>query len=456
MAMPPVTTPAGSGPGNLDDKSKGGGGKMLNRRPVWIAAGVCVMILVLLVWIAEGRRQPAAVPFSGSAADTRGSALDSVNKVVGANQSGTIAATTTPGGPGTPGNLGGSTTLVDPAAGAATGTAASGTAATAQMTPAQQAEAAAITARQQQIEAIRTARIGSYLDSLKAPSRVADVGAKGDQGSAGGDDEGLTDYQKRQGLRQLLADQQASGVQPSTAERMELERLFSNGDTKPAQKDYASFDGKPGENRWSASNVIDAPTSPFELRAGFVIPGVMISGVNSELPGQIVAQVSQNVMDNARGQFMLIPQGSRLVGTYANSAAYGQSRVLIAWQRIVFPDGKALDIGSMPGSDSAGYAGFHDQVDNHYLRVFGSAILMSLIGAAAEVGQPQNTGFGGTTSVNQALSQSLGQQLSQTSSQLIEKNLSISPTLKIRPGYRFNVVVTKDLVFQHPYKAFDY
>lgn len=464
MATPPVKT-VNANPGGADERGKGGGGRMLNRRPVWIGMAVSVMILALLGWIAAGRRQPAVVPnTSGSSTDTRASAMDSVNKVVGANEAGTIAATT-PGAPGTPGSLAGGTALVDPSAAGTNGpTPVAGTNSN-QMTPEQQAVASAAAMRQQQIESIRTTRVASYLDSLKAPSHVADVGQAGGQsggpGAAGQQNGPLTDDQKRQALSQLMAQQQAAGIQPSGAEQAELARL--QGDTgqpgsgaQSVRENYATFDGKPGENRWAATNVIDAPVSPFELRAGFVIPGVMISGVNSELPGQIVAQVAQNVMDNARGQFVLIPQGSRLIGTYANTVAYGQSRVLVAWQRVVFPDGKALDIGSMPGADSAGYAGFHDQVDNHYLRVFGSAILLSLIGAAAEVGQPQTSSFGGTTSVNQALSASLGQQLSQTATQLIEKNLSIAPTLKIRPGYRFNVVVTKDLVFPHQYKAFDY
>ncbi len=90
-----------------------------------------------------------------------------------------------------------------------------------------------------------------------------------------------------------------------------------------------------------------------------------------------MAQVAQNVYDTPTGKHLFIPQGSRLVGSYSSDVAYGQARVLVAWQRIVFPDGKAMDIGAMPGADSAGYAGFNDQVNNHYVRLFGSAFLMS-------------------------------------------------------------------------------
>lgn len=222
--------------------------------------------------------------------------------------------------------------------------------------------------------------------------------------------------------------------------------------------DYSQF-GNAGGDRWKMESDIQAPRSPYELRAGFVIPATLISGINSDLPGQIVAQVSQNVYDTATGKYRLIPQGSRLVGAYSSNVAYGQSRVLVAWQRIVFPDGKALDIGSMPGSDGAGYAGLNDQVNNHYVRVFGSALLMSGVIAGVTYSQNQNQS---NQSGNQqqtasgALSEALGQSLGMAMVQMISKNLNISPTLEIRPGFRFNVVVVKDLTFSKPYASFDY
>jgi type IV secretion system protein TrbI len=183
----------------------------------------------------------------------------------------------------------------------------------------------------------------------------------------------------------------------------------------------------------------------------------LISGINSELPGQIVAQVAQNVYDTPTGKHVLIAQGSRLIGSYASEVAFGQARLFVAWQRIVFPDGKALDIGAMPGADSAGYAGLNDQVNNHYLRLFGSAILMS--GVTAGIAQSQRQGGGSnnsTPSASSALSEALGQQLGQVTAQLIAKNMGVAPTLEIRPGYRFNVIVTKDLTFAKPYASFDY
>lgn len=223
------------------------------------------------------------------------------------------------------------------------------------------------------------------------------------------------------------------------------------------QKGFEQFATGSDTDRWKLDNHVEAPRTPYELRAGFVIPATMISGINSDLPGQIMAQVSQDVYDTATGKHKLIPQGARLVGTYSSDVAYGQKRILAAWQRIVFPDGKVLDVGAMPGADSAGYSGFTDKVNNHYLRIFGSAFLMS--GITAGVTLSQDRGRNPTDNrvrASDALSESLGQQLGTVMAQMITKNMNIAPTNEIRPGYRFNVMVVRDLTFKSPYRAFDY
>jgi type IV secretion system protein TrbI len=225
--------------------------------------------------------------------------------------------------------------------------------------------------------------------------------------------------------------------------------------TAAANNSIAQFGNNGQGDRWKLDSTAEAPRSPYELRAGFVVPGTLISGINSELPGQIMGQVAQNVYDTATGKYLLIPQGSRLVGAYSSSVVYGQSRVLVAWQRIIFPDGKAMDIGSMPGADSAGYAGFNDQVNNHYIRIFGSAFLMSGVIAGVSLSQPQQSANSQITA-GSAMSQALGQELGSVTAQMIAKNLNIAPTLEIRPGYRFNIVVTKDMTFSKPYQSFDY
>jgi len=215
--------------------------------------------------------------------------------------------------------------------------------------------------------------------------------------------------------------------------------------------------GADNPDRWYSPNQVENPVR-FQLRAGFVIPAVLLSGVNSEVPGTIIAQVAQDVYDNATGSDLLIPQGSRLIGSYSANVQYGQSRLFVVWQRIIYPDGRALDIGAEPGTDSAGYAGFKDRVDSHWLRMFGSAVLMSAITAATNWATNHNqTGFNGNGfSASDALSEAVGQQLGQATAHLLEKNLSIAPTLTIRPGYRFSVLLIKDFVFPGAYQDFAY
>ncbi|MCE7914434.1 MAG: TrbI/VirB10 family protein [Nitrosomonas sp. PRO4] len=221
-------------------------------------------------------------------------------------------------------------------------------------------------------------------------------------------------------------------------------------------QDYSRFDSAKGDARWNLDSEVKKPPTPYVLQTGFVIPATLISGINSSLPGQIMAQVSQHIYDSPIGKWRLIPQGSRLVGTYSSEVEFGQARVLVAWQRIIFPDGKTMDIGAMPGADGVGYAGFKDQVNNHYLRIFGSALIMSAIVAGATYSQRDSGGAFGRQNAGSIMSQSLGQQLGLVTANLIRKNLNISPTLEIRPGYRFNIIVTKDMKFSRPYQSFDY
>ncbi|WP_404995456.1 TrbI/VirB10 family protein [Cupriavidus pauculus] len=194
------------------------------------------------------------------------------------------------------------------------------------------------------------------------------------------------------------------------------------------------------------ASVRTAQITPYEIKAGWVIPGVLIGGMNSDLPGQIIGQVRENVYDTRSGKHLLIPQGSRLIGKYDSYVAYGQARALVAWSRLIYPDGSTYNLRGMPGADSAGFAGFADQLDNHYARIFGTAALMSVISAGAQLSQPSNTSnSNGNPNASQTAAGALGQQLGQTGMQMAQKNLNIQPTIEIRPGYRFNVMVTADM-----------
>ena len=200
-------------------------------------------------------------------------------------------------------------------------------------------------------------------------------------------------------------------------------------------------------------NSVVPQMSPFELKRGSVIPATLITGINSDLPGRITAQVSQNVYDSATGRRLLIPQGAKLFGRYDSEVTFGQNRVLVVWTDIIFPNGSTLQIGGMAGTDGAGYGGFHDKVDNHYLRTFGSAILVALIGAGTDMLLPGDNSTSTTVdSAGDAARRSFAETFSQISEQTVSKNMNVQPTLAIRPGYRFNILVDQDIVFPNAYR----
>lgn len=190
----------------------------------------------------------------------------------------------------------------------------------------------------------------------------------------------------------------------------------------------------------------------YAIKTGSIIPATMISGINSDLQGNVVAQVSQNVYDTATGLHVVLPQGSKLFGTYNSDLVVGQERVLLRWDRVIFPDSSTLDLGGMPGADQMGYSGFKDRVNNHYWKIFGSAFMLSLISAGAQSAMPDsNRSTTGDRSVEEELQLSMAQQFGETGREVVRKNLQIKPTLEIRPGYRFVVMINKDILFDAPY-----
>ncbi len=295
-------------------------------------------------------------------------------------------------------------------------------------------------------EQMRRLRMQEYLEALKAPLlSKKNTSENNNQNQAYANTSGVVPQQvSYAGIAEALNSANAgnglSGYDPS------------------ASRDKEDFFNRAQSDKTWVSEDMRTMGHEFEIKTGAVIPGVMITGVNSDLPGTIIGQVSQNVYDTATGMNLLIPQGSKLFGAYDSRVVFGQERVLVAWNRIIYPDGSAITLPSMPGADISGYAGYNDKVDNHYFRIFGSAILMSLItgGTAYAVDLAGGGGESGTsdeTSLQSQMTASLAQQLGQTSATLLEKNLSIAPTLEIRPGYRFNIILTKDLVFENPYSA---
>jgi type IV secretion system protein VirB10 len=193
------------------------------------------------------------------------------------------------------------------------------------------------------------------------------------------------------------------------------------------------------------------PLSPYEVQAGWAIPSQLQCGVNSDIPGQTCARVSEDVYDSVTGEHLLIPRNSRLIGTYDSQVAYGQTRILTVFHRLIFPDGTSIDLEGMPGADKGGYAGFDANVNNHYGKVFGGAAAMAVFSAGVSLTQKQPTNTNGVQTNSQVITQSLGQQLGQTGTAFIQRGMNVQPTLSRDPGYKFNVMVTRDITFPGPY-----
>lgn len=191
--------------------------------------------------------------------------------------------------------------------------------------------------------------------------------------------------------------------------------------------------------------------SPSTLRAGTVIPGLLITGITSELPGDIMGQVSRDVYDSRTQRLLLIPKGARLLGSYENQIAAGQGRLLVAWTRLILPDGRSVRLPGLALTDRAGQAGAKDRVDNHWWRVFGNAVLLSAIGAGAQLSQPAQTTVLSTPSAGQVAAGAVGQELSNVALEILRKGMNIAPTITIRAGQPFNVFLNSDLTFEEPY-----
>ncbi|TSE30912.1 TrbI/VirB10 family protein [Tepidimonas charontis] len=183
----------------------------------------------------------------------------------------------------------------------------------------------------------------------------------------------------------------------------------------------------------------------YEIAAGTIIPAVLLSAINSDLPGSIIAQVRQPVYDTFDYRKLLIPAGTRIVGRYSSDINYGQERVMVAWDEMIFPNGRRINIAGMPGTDAQGASGMRDKVDTHFWRTWGNALLVSLIGAAAQQAQPQNQGTFNTPTASQQATAAAANSLNETASQVLRKNLNVAPTLEIRPGYLFNIMVNKSV-----------
>ncbi len=208
--------------------------------------------------------------------------------------------------------------------------------------------------------------------------------------------------------------------------------------------------------RTEKSNYLDstrtAPMSRYELKAGWDIPAILEQALNSDLPGEIKALVRENVYDTATGRYLLIPQGSRLVGTYDSHVSYGQDGLQVVWARLIFPDASSIDLGGMSGQDAKGYTGLRYDVDNHYRRLLGFGLLTSLFSASFQLSQTRRGGLLSYPSAGEIAGSAVGREMSQLGADVTRRNLNIQPTIKVPIGYRFNVRVNRDILFDGPFR----
>lgn len=226
------------------------------------------------------------------------------------------------------------------------------------------------------------------------------------------------------------------------------ERLGLDPEREPgAQQRKLDFLNRPADDGIYNPHALQRPASPYQVMAGTVISASLITGLNSDLPGLVTAQVTENVYDSVAGSTLLVPQGARLVGRYDSTIAHGQNRVLLVWQRIVMPNGRSIVLDNFPATDTAGYAGLEDEVDVHGWELLKGVVLSTVLGVGTELT------FGEDESdLVRALRQSTQQSVNQAGQRITEKNLNIQPTITIRPGWPLRVIVYKDLVLR-PYRG---
>ena len=217
-------------------------------------------------------------------------------------------------------------------------------------------------------------------------------------------------------------------------------------DTASSDHKLAFLNASPDRQVQSPDHIVSIP-SPNLLRAGAIIPAALITGLRSDLPGEVTAQVTENVYDSPTGNILLIPQGARLVGQYDAQVTFGQSRALLVWNRLILPNGRSIILERQPGTDTEGHAGLEDEVDNHWGMLFKAAVLSTALSVGAEAGTSNSE-----NNLAQAVRQGASQSINQVGEQVVSRSLNVQPTITIRPGFPVDVLVTHDLILE-PYRT---
>jgi type IV secretion system protein VirB10 len=254
-------------------------------------------------------------------------------------------------------------------------------------------------------------------------------------------------------ISHLFASTNGQEMRPSAAAAVGSDRAVpasatSTGDDGSAQNGQdrkLAFVNASVDRRTVSPDRVTRPASPYVVQAGTVIPGALITGIRSDLPGQITAQVTENVFDTPTGRFLLVPQGARLIGTYDSQVTFGQSRVLLVWNRLIMPNGRSIVLERQPGADTAGYSGLEDQVDDHWGELFKAAALSTFLAVGTELGAGSDNNSN-DSAIIQALRHGASDSLNQTGQQVVRRSINVQPTLTVRPGFPVRVVVNRDLI----------
>lgn len=219
-----------------------------------------------------------------------------------------------------------------------------------------------------------------------------------------------------------------------------------SGGLDAAQDGKLAFLNGPVDRRTVSEERLQVVASPYVVQAGSIIAAALVTGIRSDLPGQVTAQVTEHVYDSPTGRHLLIPQGAKLIGVYDAQVSFGQSRVLLVWNRLILPDGRSIVLERAPAADTEGYAGLQDGVNYHSRRLFLAAGLSTLLGIGAELGSD------GEDDIASAIRESAQSTVNQTGQEIVERQLVVAPTLTVRPGFPVRVIVNRDLVLE-PYRS---
>ena len=252
----------------------------------------------------------------------------------------------------------------------------------------------------------------------------------------------MQEREAAQGSRLFLGGTGGAMSGTTAAEALSSQAQAANVPEGAKTGRQAFLAGGPRGGAESGERIV-APSSAAVIQAGTVIPAALITGIRSDLPGQITAQVTQNIYDSPTGRLLLVPQGARLIGEYDSEVAAGQRRVLLAWDRLILPGGRSIRLDRQPGADAAGYAGLEDRVNSHWGRMLRAALVSSLLGVGTELAAS------GEGDLVRALRSGLQDGTNEAGRRVVEREISMAPTLTVRPGFVFRVIVTRDVVFEN-------